>query len=121
MAQEIANVGEVSPHWKKYVVVWLLAVVVVSVAAGLGLWGTLFGMAGLTFAFWGVRSLWRFVGARSVEEVAVGTLGGRDAAVELEGQVRAVDEPLVAPLSGEECVAYKVEVAENRPRKQGEA
>jgi hypothetical protein len=114
MAQSLANIGNVSDNWKKYVLIWILTVLGVSLATSLGFWGTLFGTVGLTFGFWGVRSLWRAVAARSVEQVAVGSLGGRHEAVELEGRARPVDEPLTAPLSGEECIAYLVEVSEDR-------
>lgn len=119
MAQSLVNIGNVSEHWKAYLVIWLLTVVGVSVVTGLGFWGTLFGVAGVTFGFWGGRSLWWAVSARSVEQTAIGSLGRRHEAIELEGQVRPVDEPLTAPLSGEECVAYQVTVTEKRPTSTG--
>lgn len=115
MARSLVNVGTVSDHWKKYVVLWILAVIGVSVATGFGFWGTLFGAAGLSFAVWGVRSLWRAALARSVEQVAVGSLGDRTTAVELSGRARPIDDPLTAPLSGEACIAYQVRVTETRP------
>ena len=119
MNQTMANVGQVSGNWKRWVLVWILAALGIWVASDFGLVGTLFGTAGLFFAFWGVRALLRAVSSRSVEETALGSLGGQSAAVQLVGDARPVDEPLVAPLTGTECVAYTVQVREYRPNRGG--
>lgn len=118
MAQSLVNIGNVSTHWKKYVLLWILVVIGASVATGFGFWGTLFGVAGLTFGFWGLRSLWWAASTRSVEQVTVGSLGGQHTAVELTGQARPIDEPITAPLSGEACVAYQVTAIEKKPTTQ---
>lgn len=119
MNQTMANVGNVNDNWKRWVLVWVLFSLVVWTATDFGLLGTLFGTAGLSFAFWGVRSLFRAVSSRSVEETAVGSLGGQSAAVQLVGDARPVDESLTAPLTGTECVAYQVQVREYRPSNSG--
>jgi hypothetical protein len=98
-----------------FVAIWLLSTVVISVVTGLFFVGTLFGTAGLIFAFWGGRSLWRVMSARSVENVDIGSLGGRHEAVEFDGRARPADETLTAPLSGEECIAYQVTVEQETP------
>ncbi|MFB6106326.1 MAG: hypothetical protein ABEJ70_05070 [Halobacteriaceae archaeon] len=115
MTRSLANVGNVNHNWKRYLALWLLLVLGIYLGTGYGLMRTFFVMAGVTLALAGVRSLWWSVTARSVEEVTVGSLGGRREAVELAGRARPVDDPLVAPLSGTECLAYTVEVTEYRP------
>lgn len=116
----MANVGHVSDNWKRWVLVWLLSVVVVWLATGLAFYQALTGTAGLVFVYWGVRSLLRTVYARSVEEAAIGSLGDRSAAVQLVGDARPIDEPRTAPLSGGDCVAYQVQVEEYSPNRGGE-
>ncbi|MFC6974920.1 hypothetical protein ACFQL1_09880 [Halomicroarcula sp. GCM10025709] len=115
MDQMLANTGNVNDDWKRWVVVWLLAVVGVSVVTDFGFWGTLVGTAGLWFVFWGLQAVFRAITSRSVEETAVGSLGGRSAPVELVGDARPVEEPLTAPLTDTECVAYQVQVMEYYP------
>ena len=119
MNQSMANVGEVNENWKLWVLVWVLSVMVVSVAADLGFFGTLFGTAGRCFVYWSVKSLVRAVSSRSVTETTIGTLGGQSTATQLVGHAKPVDEPLTAPLSGADCVAYQVQVREYRPNRQG--
>jgi len=120
MDQTMANVGNVNENWKRWVLVWLLSAGVVWVVAGIALYQALTGTAGLFFLYWGVRSLLRTLSSRSVEEATIGSLGGRSAPVPLVGDARALDEPRTAPLSGEDCVAYQVQVEEYSPNRGGE-
>lgn len=119
MQQTMANIGNVTGHWKRWALVWVLAGLAISLVADLGLFGTLVGTAGLFPAFWGVRSLYRAVAARSIEQTMVGSLGGRTATVQLVGDARPIDDPVTAPLTDTECVAYQVEVREYRPSNAG--
>lgn len=90
-------------------------VVVVSLATDFDFWGTLAGVAGLFFLLLGLRSLRLAVSSRSVEQEAIGSLGGYAGAVEVEGTARPADGPVAAPLTGTESVAYRVEVARWKP------
>jgi hypothetical protein len=56
-------------------------------------------MAGLTFGFWSLRSLWWAAVASSVEQVAVGSLGGRNEAVELSGRARVWPSGLLSSVT----------------------
>lgn len=111
----MANSGHVNDNWKRWVLVWLLAVIGLWILTPFGFWGTLTGTAGLVCIFWGIRALHRAVAARSIEETTVGLLGGQSTPVQLVGDARPVREPLTAPLTDTECVAYQIEIKEYRP------
>lgn len=113
----MANVGNGNENWKRWVVVGVLVAVAVTVATDFGFWGTLVGIAGLVFAFWGLQALFSALTSGSVPETRIGSLDGQSEAVQLVGTARPVEDPLTAPLTGTECVAYEVRVQEYRPHR----
>lgn len=113
--QTMVNIGDVNPNWKRWMGIWLLLVVVLYIATPYGFWALLTGSAGLYMVYGGVRSVVRAFSSRSVEEATIGLLGGQRKTVQVIGTADPVDEPLTAPLSGTECVAYQIQVVEQRP------
>lgn len=96
----------------------LIALVgVVQFTTDFGLWGTIAGVAGLAFLVAGLRSAWLAITSRSIEQGAIGSLGDRSVAVQIEGTAEAADEPITAPLTGTESVAYQVYVARWKPER----
>jgi hypothetical protein len=119
MEQSVVNVGNVSGSWKRWVVVWLVLAVVASVAAGIGFLGALTGTAGLFFVYHGIQALRRSASSRSVERTKIGSLGGRREAVQIVGRAQPDGEPLTAPVTDTDCVAYELRVKEYSPSKEG--
>lgn len=111
----MVNIGDVNDNWKRWAVAWFALVVGVSVATDFGFWGSLSGVAGLSFVYWGLRSLGRAFSSRSVEETSIGMLGGQREAVQLVGDAKPVGDTVTAPLTGEDCIAYQVQVLEYNP------
>lgn len=121
MEQTLVNIGRVNEHWKRWIVVWLVLVTVVTVLTEFGFLGTLTGTAGIFFVIHGIQALWRSVSSRSVERTAIGSLAGRRQAVQIVGRAGVDDEPLTAPLTDTDCVAYRIQVLENKPDRAGDA
>lgn len=119
MKQSLVNIGYVNENWKRWVLGWLVVVVVLSLTSDFGFLATLTGSAGLIFAFFGVQALWRSVSAKSIERTDVGSLDGRREAVQIVGTAESDGEPLTAPIAGANCVAYQVEVKEYKPSSSG--
>lgn len=100
----------------------LIAVVaVVQFTTDYGLLGTSAGVAGLLFLGLGLRSSWQAIQSKSVEQEAIGSLSGRSVAVQIEGTAEAADEPITAPMTGTESVAYRVYVARWKPESSSDA
>lgn len=96
--------------------VGLIALVgVVQFTTDFGLWGTVAGVAGLAFLVGGLRSVWLTIASRSVEQEAIGSIGDSSVAVQIEGTAEAAEEPITAPLTGTESVAYQVYVTRWKP------
>lgn len=115
MGGTLVRPGGVGHGWMVVFAVWLVLVAVAYVVTDFELPAVVTGMAGLYFVFRGLRAVWKAVAARSVDEAAIGSLGGHAGAVSIAGTATAADEPVVAPLTGTDCVAYRVTVTEERP------
>lgn len=114
----IVKPGGASNGWVVVFAVWLVLVGVVYVTTDFGLPATVAGMAGLYMVYRGVRAIWQAVASRSIEQEAIGSLGGRSDPVSIEGTAHAADETLQAPMTGTESVAYRVTVEEYVPESQ---
>lgn len=115
MESSVVKAGGWDRKWIGVYVGFAVLVGVVYVTTDVGLWATLAGVAGLFFLLLGVRSTWQAVAARSLDRSAIGTLGGQAGAVEIDGTARPADEPVTAPMTGTESVAYRVEVERWKP------
>lgn len=121
MEQSMVNIGNVNENWKRWVLGWLVVVVVVAATSDFGFLATLTGTAGLIFAFFGIQALWRMSSSKSVERTDVGSLDGRREAVQVVGRAQPDGDPLTSPLTDADCVAYQVEVKEYKPSSSGTA
>lgn len=117
----MVNVGNVNENWKRWAIGWFGLVVLITLTSDFGFFGTLTGTAGLIFAFFGVQALWRMYSSKSVERRDVGSLDGRREAVQVVGRAQPDGDPLTAPLTDTDCVAYQVEVKEYKPSSSGTA
>jgi len=115
MEQTMVNIGEYNENWKRWVVVWLVIVVAVTVVTPLGFLASLTGTAGVFFVYHGIRAVGRSIDSKSVEETTIGSLGGRREAVQIVGDARPVADGVRAPLTETECVAWDVQVKERSP------
>lgn len=111
------NVGEYNENWKRWVVVWLVLVVVLALATPFGFLTTLTGTAGLYFLYHGFRAVGRWLSSGSVEQTTIGSLAGRSEAVEILGDAQPEAEAYSAPLTDTECVAWQLQVEEYSPSK----
>lgn len=100
--------------WILYASLAVLAGVIYT-TSGVGLPASVAGVAGLLFLVLGIRSIWQLVAAGSVEQVDVGGLAARAGPVSIEGTARPAGEPVTAPMTGTESVAYRVEVLQHEP------
>lgn len=125
MSQTIVSPGATGWGAKQWllVVVALFGVVVVggvvAVVTPFGLVGATALVGGVLFTLLGLRKLRKAFSVRSVEVEPVGTLGGTDGVVAVEGTARAAEETVETPLTGEECVAYRVNVVRSTPTSSG--
>ena len=117
MEQTLVRPGGVNEGWKSVFAVWAVLVGVVYVVTDFGLVASVLGMAGLYFVFGGVGSVWQALDSRSVERTAIGSLGGQSEAVQIVGAASPADESVTAPMTGTECVAYRIEVLRDEPRR----
>lgn len=118
MEQTLAQSGEESKAWWVVYAGAAVLVGVVYVTTDFGLPATVAGVAGLLFVLFGLRSMWQALASRSVERDVIGSLGSRASPVEIEGTARPADEPVVAPMTGTETVAYRVEVLQDEPTRE---
>lgn len=118
MEQTLAQSGEDSKAWWAVYAGAAVLVGVVYVTTDFGLPATVAGVAGLLFVLFGLRSIRQAVASRSVEREAIGSLGGRAGAVEIEGTASPAGESVTAPMTGTECVAYRVEVLRDEPTRE---
>lgn len=115
MEQTLIRPGGADESWVVVFGAWVVLVGVVYVATDFGLAGTAVGTAGLYFVYRGVRALWQSLASRSIARDALGSLGDHVGPVEIEGTAEPVDEPLTAPMTGSDCVAYRVTVRQYEP------
>jgi hypothetical protein len=125
MSQTIVSPGATGWGAKQ----WLLVAVAlfgVLVVAGVVAAVTPFGLVGATalvggvlFTLLGLLKLRKAFSVRSVEVEPAGSLGSGDGVVAVEGTARAAEETVTAPLTGEECVAYRVNVIRSTPTSSG--
>jgi hypothetical protein len=125
MSQTIVSPGATGWGAKQ----WLLVAValfgvlvvgaVVAVVTPLGLLAAILATAGSLFTLLGLLKVRKAFAVRSVEVEAIGSLEGQDGVVAVEGTARAAEETVTAPLTGEECVAYRVNVIRSTPTSSG--
>lgn len=115
MDQNMVNVGEYNENWKRWVLVWLVVVVVLAIVTPLGFLATLTGTAGLFFVYHGIRAVGRWFSSRPVERNDIGTLGERREAVQIVGGARPVEDPFVTPMSETDFVVWDLQVKEWNP------
>jgi hypothetical protein len=113
----MVNVGEYNKHWKRWILLWLVVVVIVALVTPLGFLATLTGTAGLFFVFHGFLAVKQSVSSSSVQQTSIDALEGRREAVQIVGTARSVDEPFSAPLTDTDCVAWEIRVKEWNPSK----
>jgi len=115
MEQTVVNVGEYNENWKRWVVAWLVVVVVVAIATPFGLLTVLTGTAGLFFVYHGFRAVGRWFSAKSIERTTIGSLGGRREAAQIVGSAQPVADGCTAPLTDTDCVIWQIQVQEYSP------
>lgn len=120
MEQTVVNIGEYNSNWKRWVVAWLVAVVVLALVTPLGFLATLTGTAGLFFVYHGIRAVGRWFDSGSVERTTIGSLEGRREASQIVGAAQPVGEPVTATLTDTDCVAWEVRVKEKIPSSKNE-
>lgn len=76
-----------------------------------------FAVIGLAATGYGGLQLRTWHRIRSSDPVSVSDAAVESGPVELEGRVRAIEEPLSSPVQNEACVAYEYEVEERRRRR----
>lgn len=119
MDQNMVNIGEYSENWKRWILVWLVVVVLVALLTPLGFLASLTGTAGLFFVYHGIRAVGRWFSSGSVERNDIGSLGGRREAVQIVGGARPVEDPFATPMTETDCVVWDVQVKEWSPSKEG--
>lgn len=115
MEQTLIKPGGANENWPVVFVAWAVLVGVVYLATDFSLLVTAVGMAGVYAVYRGVRAVWQSVASRSVERKAIGSLGGHVGPVAIEGTASPADEPVTAPMTGTESVAYRVQVFQYEP------
>lgn len=116
MERQSLNPGGNRDGWLKRFAVWVGLVAVVVIATEYPPLAVVGIMAGLYFVFRGVQNIYVWFGARSIDEVPIGSLGTTTGAVTVAGTVRPAGESTTAPMSEEATIAYRSNVREYRPQ-----